>query len=186
MTAGRGILHEEMPEPREGRLDGFQLWVNLPALLKLCPPRYQEITPDRIPTASIAGGVVVRVVAGRFGELVGPVTEIAAAPTFLDVALPAGGRFEQAIPDGHAVFAYLFRGEASFGLDGTEVTPPRLIVFDEAGVVRVEAGPGSARFLLCAGQPFREPVVRHGPFVMNTRAEIEQTLRELAEGSFGR
>jgi hypothetical protein len=185
MTAGRGILHEEFPEPRDGRMDGFQLWVNLPARLKLCPPRYQDVKAAEIPTARTPEGASVRVVAGRVGEVVGPVSEIAARPIFLDVELPPGGRFEHAIEGGHAAFAYVFRGEASFG-DGVAQDAPRLVVLGEEGPLEATAGTAGARFLLCAGQPLREPIARYGPFVMNTRAEIEQTLRELAEGTFAR
>lgn len=185
MTAGRGILHEEFPEPRDGRMDGFQLWVNLPARLKLCPPRYQDFRASAIPTATTPDGARVRVVAGRVGEVTGPVSEIAARPIFLDAELPPGARFEHAIPDGHAAFAYLFRGEARIG-GGEPIGSPRLAVLGEEGALVATAGAAGARFLLCAGQPFHEPIARYGPFVMNTRAEIEQTLRELADGSFAR
>ncbi len=185
MTAGRGILHEEFPEPRDGKLDGFQLWVNLPARLKLCPPRYQDFKAAQIPSLRTAEGASVRLVAGRLGDVQGPVSEIAAQPIFLDVELPPGGRFAHPIPDGHAAFAYLFRGEASVG-GGDRIGSPRLAVLGEKGRLEAEAGAAGARFLLCAGQPFGEPIARYGPFVMNTRAEIEQTLRELAEGTFAR
>ena len=175
---------------RGGRLDGFQLWVNLPAKLKMSRPRYQEVAARDIPVVTHAGGVQVRVIAGRVGTVSGAVREIAADPEYLDVAMPARTAFTQPVAQGHTAFAYLYEGEAGFGAGagdgepGTVIQGPRLVVFADGDEVRVASGGQGARFLLISGKPLNEPVVRYGPFVMNTRQEIEQTLRELQDGSF--
>jgi quercetin 2,3-dioxygenase len=188
MTAGRGILHEEMPEPRDGLMFGFQLWVNLPAADKMIRPRYQEITSNTIPAVRRSDGGVVRVIAGTEDGVSGPVTEIVADPTYLDVSLPANAVYRRACPRDHAVLAYVFEGEASFGADssgtGSTVGAPQMIVLDDGDIVEVRAGLQPVRFLLMSGKPSHEPIVRYGPFVMNTREEIEQTLRELRAGVF--
>ena len=188
MTAGSGILHEEMPKAGPRRLDGFQVWVNLPRKLKMTPPRYQDVPAARIPEVVRADGARVRVVAGDVDGTPGAVREIFADPTYLDVALPAGGSFEQAVPRGHTGLLYVFQGEVAVGgpgvARGTVVPAVRLAVLTDGDVVRVHAGPAPARFLLLSAQPLDEPAVRYGPFVMNTRQEIEQALRELHEGTF--
>ncbi len=188
MTAGRGILHEEMPQPRQGEMAGFQLWVNLPAKLKMTPPRYQEIASDLIPEIKREGGVKIRVIAGTVDGVRGPVTEIAADPTYLDVSIPPNGSFSQPIERGHSAFVYVFEGEGTFGItdegDGETVSHPKLVVFDDGDYAKVRATKESVRFLLVSGQPLYEPIVRHGPFVMNTREEIEQALRDLRNGTF--
>ncbi len=194
MTAGGGIMHEEMPRPREGRMGGFQLWVNMPASLKMSRPRYQDVPDATIPVDERPGGTRVRVVAGRAGETVGPVSEIYAEPEYIDVTLPAGATFTQAIPRGQTAFAYVFRGEGEFGvagdlgyraeLDGSLVDAPHLVVFDDGDEVRVRAYESAVRFLLVSGAPLGEPIARYGPFVMNTRQEIEQALRDLRAGTF--
>jgi redox-sensitive bicupin YhaK (pirin superfamily) len=187
MTAGGGILHEEMPGPgREGRMEGFQLWVNLPAKLKMTRPRYQDVRADAIPRVELEGGVQVRVIAGDIDGTPGAVTEIYADPLYLDVSVPQGGTFEHEVPDGHTVFAYLFRGAASFGTkrEAEAIEASRLLVFGVGREIRVRAEAEGARFLLGAGRPLLEPIARHGPFVMNTRAEIEQALEDLRRGTF--
>jgi quercetin 2,3-dioxygenase len=195
MTAGGGLMHEEMPRPREGKMGGFQLWVNMPAKLKLSRPRYQEVADADIPVVERPDGTRVRVVAGRFGETQGPVTEIYADPAYLDVELAAGADFIQPVPRGHAAFAYAFRGEGEFGssaddlgyrgdLDGSLVEAPRLVVFGDGDQVRVRAYERPARFLLVSGAPLGEPIARYGPFVMNTREEIQQALDDLRAGTF--
>jgi len=194
MTAGGGIMHEEMPRPREGKMGGFQLWVNMPAKLKLSRPRYQEIAAAQVPVAERPDGTRVRVVAGAAGGVHGPVTEIYAEPEYLDVELAAGADFVQAIPRGHAAFAYVFRGEGEFGvagdlgyrgdLDGSLVHAPGLVVFDDGDEVRVRAYSLPVRFLLVSGAPLGEPIARYGPFVMNTRAELQQALADLRDGTF--
>jgi len=186
MTAGGGILHEEMPKPREGKMEGFQLWVNLPARLKMTRPRYQEVAAARIPEVRRNDGVRVRVVAGVAEGVRGPVTEIAADPEYLDVVVPGGAEFVQPIPRGHAALAYLFEGAATFDGEGTApVAAARMVVFSDGDHVRASAAEGAhARFLLISGKPLGEPIARYGPFVMNTRREIEQALEDLRAGTF--
>lgn len=190
MTAGGGILHEEMPKTGPGRLDGFQLWVNLPARLKMTKPRYQDVPASRIPTLQRPDGIAVRVVAGEVDGVKGAVKEIYAEPEYLDVALPPGRDFEQPVPRGHTALVYLFQGEATLGADDSEpgrrLSATRLAVLGDGDRVRVRTGEVPARFLLISGRPLNEPVARYGPFVMNTREEIEEALRELKEGTFVR
>jgi hypothetical protein len=190
MTAGSGILHEEMPRVGPERLDGFQIWVNLPAKLKMTRPRYQDVASPRIPEVQLGGGGLVRVVAGKVGDAVGAVREIYADPTYLDVVLPAGAVFEQPVPRGHTALAYVFEGRVTFGGPREGQSPPvdatKLVVLGDGDVVRVHASDGGARFLLLSAQPLNEPAVRWGPFVMNTREQIDQALHELREGTFVR
>ena len=195
MTAGGGIMHEEMPRPdAAGKMGGFQLWVNMPAKLKLSQPRYQDVAAATIPVAERPDGTRIRVVAGAVDGVRGPVTEIYADPEYLDVDLSPGADFVQAIPAGHTAFAYVFRGEAEFGvaadlgyrgeLDGVLVPAPRLVIFGDGDEVRVKAGDARARFLLVSGAPLGEQIARYGPFVMNTREEIMQALQDLHDGTF--
>ena len=182
MTAGGGIMHEEMPRGVNDHMEGFQIWVNLPAKLKMCSPRYQEIKAADIPTASPDNVIKVKVIAGEFAGVHGPVTEIAADPTYLDVELDAGVRFRQGIPAGHTAFAYLFQGDGDFGGKTLEAT--RLVIFGDGNQVEVTAGKQGARFLLVSGKPLGEPIARYGPFVMNTEEEIRQALHDLRDGTF--
>ena len=184
MTAGRGIMHEEMPEPFEGKMEGFQLWVNLPASLKMTQPRYRDLTSASIPEVDLPDGVKIRLIAGHLGTTAGAVTDIFADPTYLDVSLPAGVPFSHPIPSDHTAFAYLFRGAGLFDGHGHAAEAPRLMVFEPGDTVSVQASTQGARFLLVSGKPLGEPIARYGPFVMNTREEIEQTLKELREGTF--
>ncbi len=185
MTAGGGILHEEMPQPRDGRMYGFQLWVNLPARLKMTRPRYQEVKAAQIPLVRRLDGALIRVVAGEVDGARGPVSEIAADPAYLDVRLPPGLYFTHPIPVGHTAFAYLFEGAASFA-GGAPLGAPKLVVLGDGGQVGVQAGENGARFLLVSGLPLGESISRYGPFVMNTRAEILQALEDLRNGTFVR
>ncbi len=184
MTAGRGIMHEEMPQPYEGKMEGFQLWVNLPARLKMTAPRYQDIASADIPVLDQPGGEKIRLIAGQMGNTSGAVTDIYADPSYLDVSLQGSATFNHPIPAGHSVFAYLFRGKAIFGGQTSIVEAPRLVIFEDGDLVQVQATEEGARFLLVSGLPLGEPIARYGPFVMNTRAEIEQTLAELRNGTF--
>jgi redox-sensitive bicupin YhaK (pirin superfamily) len=188
MTAGGGIMHEEMPQLEGGRLDGFQLWVNLPARLKMTKPRYQEILADDIPVVERDDGTQVRVIAGAVGDVRGAVKDIAADPTYLDISVPARTSFSHPIPIGHAAFAYVFAGAGIFGItnaeDGKQVTAPNLVVFDDGDEVKVSALEQGVRFLLISGKPLNEPIARYGPFVMNTEEEIEQALLDLRRGTF--
>ena len=189
MTSGSGIMHEEMPRRgKSGRIDGFQLWVNLPAAEKMSRPRYQEVEASSIPAVQ-QEGILVRVVAGDYGGDRGPVTEIAAEPLYMDVALDPGAEISLPVTIGHTIVAYLFEGQGQFGLDeeghGQDVSAVRMIVFDDGDLVRVRAAENSgARFMLMAGGPFKEPIFPYGPFVMNTREEIQQALTELRNGTF--
>ena len=182
MTAGRGILHEEMPQVRPEGVAGFQLWVNLPAKLKMTAPRYQNIHANEIAEVNRDGGATIRVIAGSVDGVAGPISGIAAEPTYLDVSLSSGGSFVQPIARGHSAFAYVFEGEARFGEN--LVASPKLVVWGDGDSVEVSAEKNPGRFLLVSGKPLNEPIARHGPFVMNTRGEIEQTLRELRDGTF--
>jgi redox-sensitive bicupin YhaK (pirin superfamily) len=184
MTAGRGIMHEEMPEPYDGKMEGFQLWVNLPAKLKMTAPRYQDIASAAIPELVLPSGVSLRLIAGHYGDTSGAVTDIYADPTYLDVTLPPETAFSHTIPADHAVFAYLFRGKGLFGDEATAAEAPQLVIFGTGEIVKVHASAEGTRFLLVSGLPLGEPIARYGPFVMNTRAEIEQALMELRNGTF--
>lgn len=184
MSAGRGILHEEMPQVRTEGIAGFQLWVNLPKKQKMSPPRYQNIHANEIPVIERESGATARIIAGQVQGIVGPISGIAAEPTYLDVALKPGGSFTQPVPSGHSAFAYVFDGEARFGGEGTIVVAPRLVVWGDGDSIEVAADEKAARFLLVSGAPLNEPVARYGPFVMNTQAEIRQTLQELQQGTF--
>lgn len=188
MTAGSGILHEEMPKVGPRRLDGFQIWVNLPAKLKMTRPRYQDVPSSRIPEVVRPDGARVRVVAGEVDGVPGAVQEIFAGPSYLDVTLPAGRTFEQPVPRGHTALLYVFQGEVSVGGAGpglgAAIPAPRLAILKDGDVVRARAGAGPARFLLLSAQPLGEPYARWGPFVMNTREEIAQALQELRDGTF--
>ncbi len=183
MTSGRGIMHEEMPRRGpNGKVNGFQLWVNLPAAQKMTAPRYQEVTAETIPSVT-EEGATVRVVAGEVWGTPGPVTEIAARPLYLDVSLSPGASFVQPVPSGHTTLAYIFEGAGRFGVDGELIEATRLAVFGDGDQVEVQSEAG-VRFMLIAGAPFREPIVPYGPFVMNTDEEIQQALIELQQGTF--
>jgi redox-sensitive bicupin YhaK (pirin superfamily) len=188
MTSGRGILHEEMPKVGPRALDGFQVWVNLPASLKMTRPRYQDVPAVRIPEVVRPDGISVRVVAGEVDGVAGAVKEIHADPEYLDVSMPAGRTFEQPVPRGHTALAYVFEGEVLVGdeggASGGRIAATRLAVLGDGDVVRVRTGERPGRFLLLSGKPLGEPVARYGPFVMNTPEEIRQALRELREGTF--
>jgi len=189
MTSGGGIMHEEMPRRSpEGNVFGFQLWVNLPAALKMSQPRYQEVSEDSIPIVE-RDGAKVRVVAGEFDGVQGPVAEIAANPVYFDVQLSPATQFVQPIPEGHTTVAYVFNGRGTFGLDadnlGENVEAVNMVVFNDGDQLKVQAPPdASVRFMLIAGKPFEEPIVPYGPFVVNTEAEIKQALADLRNGTF--
>jgi redox-sensitive bicupin YhaK (pirin superfamily) len=184
MTAGRGILHEEMPKPKNGLMEGFQLWVNLPAKLKMGKPRYQELDSLAIPEMELENGVNIRLIAGMVNGIKGAVTDIAVNPTYLDIHLPKQVVFEHSTPANHTAFAYIYRGQANFGDKTTITETPTLVIFGEGNLIKVNTTTHPARFLLISGKPLNEPIARYGPFVMNTRQEIEQTLKELREGTF--
>ena len=179
MTAGRGIIHSETPKQEDGLMWGFQLWVNLPAKDKMTAPRYQDIDPSAIPEVSIPGGTV-RVIAGSYGGVTGPVQGIVTDPTYLDVRLSAGGRFETSIAEGHTAFLYAYLGEGSVG--GRGVQAKTLGVLSRGDRIVVQSGEVDFRFLCIAARPLNEPIARYGPFVMNTREEIQQAFEDFRNG----
>lgn len=182
MTAGRGIIHSEMPLQESGRLHGFQFWINLPAVEKMKPASYRDIQPEDIPTVAIAGGSV-KIVAGRFDDTAGPIQGLSTAPLFLDVRLAAGHGFSQAVPAGHTAFLYPYAGSLRVGDDGRELSARQAGVLSQGERIAATAGPAGAAFLLLAARPLGEPVVQYGPFVMNTREEIEQALADYRDGT---
>jgi quercetin 2,3-dioxygenase len=186
MTSGSGIMHEEMPQVRPEGIAGLQLWLNLPARDKMSRPKYRDLSGDRLAETETAEGARIRVIAGEAsgGRLVGPVEGLAVAPKFIDVTLPPGASVREAVPRGHTAFAYVDQGEVRFGPDRTAVRAPALVVFGDGDVVEAAANGAGGRFLLAAARPLGEPIARYGPFVMNTRAEIEQTLQDLRSGRF--
>jgi quercetin 2,3-dioxygenase len=185
MTAGSGIEHSEMPEQDKGLLQGFQLWVNLPASQKMMPPRYQELEPEQMPIEEV-DGVSIRVIAGETSRGTrGPVTQIAAQPIYFDVELAANRVFEQTLGEHHAALVFVVAGEISIqGTSSTSVIKNQLAVLSPGTQLKI-AAKADSRFLLIAGQPFHEPVARYGPFVMNTREEIDQAFRDYRSGQFG-
>ncbi|RPE81165.1 pirin family protein [Vulcaniibacterium tengchongense] len=186
MTAGRGLVHSEMPEQQEGRMRGFQLWVNLPAREKMTAPRYQEFAPERIPRLQPAPGVAVKVIAGRVDGTAGPIEQPATAPVYLDIALEPGKEWAYVLPEGHNAFAYVFEGDAAIGAGDAAwaVRAQELAVLGGGPRVRIAAGDRGARAILVAGRPLREPVARYGPFVMNTKQELMQAFVDYQEGRF--
>lgn len=186
MTAGRGLIHSEMPEQESGRMRGFQLWVNLPAREKMTDPRYQEFAPDRIPVVSPAAGVAVKVIAGQVGDTRGPISQPATEPVYLDIALEPGVAWEYELPEGHNAFAYAFEGALTLG-EGDDARPlesQEMAVLGGGSRLVLRAGAEPVRVILVAGRPLREPVVRHGPFVMNSKQEIMQAFVDFQEGRF--
>jgi redox-sensitive bicupin YhaK (pirin superfamily) len=186
MTAGRGLVHSEMPEQESGRMRGFQLWVNLPARDKMTDPKYQEFAPDSIPLATPAPGVQVKVIAGAVGEVVGPIVQPATDPVYLDIILDAGARWEYALPEGHNVFAYAYEGAVTIGEGDAAraLETQTLAVLGGGELLELRAGGAGTRMILVAGRPLREPVMRYGPFVMNTKQELMQAFADFQEGRF--
>jgi redox-sensitive bicupin YhaK (pirin superfamily) len=183
MTAGRGILHSEMPQQENGLMWGFQLWVNLPAKDKMTEPRYQDIAPERIPVVHPAEGVEVRVVAGDFAGASGPVSGVATAPIYLDIALQPGAQLSVPLPEAHSAFAYVFDGTDA-QVAGETLTRSELAVLSKGDSVRLSGGDAPSRVLLVAGQPLKEPVARYGPFVMNTTEQIHEAIADFRAGKF--
>ena len=183
MTAGGGIVHSEMPTQREGLLWGYQLWVNLPARNKMCSPRYQDISADRIPVVKQKDGALIRVIAGEVNGVKGAVDGIAIDPLYLDVDLPPFTRFNLPIPSKHSVCAHLVAGRTTFGSrPGETVTEGSLAVFGAGDFLEARTEASSGRFLLLAGRPLEEPVARYGPFVMNTMEEIAEAFQDYRMG----
>ena len=191
MTAGRGIVHSEMPEQQEGRMRGFQLWINLPARDKMTAPKYQEFGPERIPSADLGGGVRVKVIAGKAAGVTGPIAQPATDPTYLDVELEPGAQFLQPLARGHAAFLYVYEGAVRVGAGESAATvgAHELAVLTDGESVQLEGREPphegrSNRAILIAGRPLREPVAKHGPFVMSTREELIQAFQDYEAGRF--
>ncbi|MBL8352873.1 MAG: pirin family protein [Burkholderiaceae bacterium] len=183
MTAGRGVIHSEIPQQEQGVMEGFQLWLNLPGRDKLQPPWYRDFKAGELPRFTTPDGVAVTVIAGESHGVAGAVTRDATAPLYLDLQLPAGARFEQPLPAGHNAFVYVYRGE--LGIGGRAVPVQRMAVLAneaQADGVVIEAGAAGARALLIAGRPLKEPIAQYGPFVMNTQQEIYQALSDFRDG----
>jgi redox-sensitive bicupin YhaK (pirin superfamily) len=195
MTAGSGILHQEMPKgDADGRMHGFQLWANLPSSLKMTRPRYQDVAARDIPDVVDDDGTRVRIICGDFWGKKGPVEGVAADPRYLDVSVPPGQRKRLAVDRSQNAFAYVFAGSGTFR-DASEpravrneldqwATNRSLVVFDSGDEVVVQAGDEGIRFLLVSGKPIEEPVAWYGPIVMNTRAELQDAYAELRAGTF--
>ena len=184
MSAGRGIVHQEMPEQAEGLLRGLQLWVNLPRKDKMTAPRYQEITASLVPSVEGDGGATVRVLAGSYGDAAGPVVDVAGGPTYLDVDLPAGGSFAKAFPPAQRVIAYVLEGEASFAPGAPSTSSRNAVVYGDGDQVQVTAESGPARFILIAGTPLGEPVAWQGPIVMSSDQELAEAFQQYRNGTF--
>jgi redox-sensitive bicupin YhaK (pirin superfamily) len=191
MTAGRGLVHSEMPEQQEGRMRGFQLWLNLPARDKMTAPKYQEFGPERIPTAAPGKGVRAKVIAGQVNGTRGPIAQPATDPTYLDLEIEPKASFVQQLPSDYAAFLYVFEGAVRVGAEATASTvqAQQLAVLSEGDEIRIEgvtAGADGkvARAILVAGRPLREPVAKYGPFVMNTREELMQAFADFQSGRF--
>jgi len=188
MTAGRGIIHSEMPKQDNGLMWGFQLWVNLPAAEKMTAPRYQDIPPESVPETVLANGVKIRVIAGESAGLQGAVRGIVTDPLYLDVHLPPSTTYSLPIQKGHTALCYVFVGHGQFGLTATDpgqqVAAQHLALLSEGEELIVRTEKDAVRFLLLAGKPLREPIARYGPFVMNTREEIMQAFEDFRKGTF--
>lgn len=203
MTAGSGIIHQEMPQgDTEGRMLGFQLWANLPASMKMMAPRYRDVKAAQIPEVKLENGVAIKIIAGKVGDIEGPVRDIVTAPEYLDIRVPADSTFRHPTEKGHTVLAYVIEGQScfcrekkpfSFEVDGANYfdmeTGPfvgncGLILFEDGDKIEVTTATEPVRFLLISGRPINEPVAWRGPIVMNTREELEVAFEEYANGTF--
>jgi redox-sensitive bicupin YhaK (pirin superfamily) len=182
MTAGRGIIHSEMPLQEAGLMWGFQLWVNLPAKNKMTAPRYQDIPASAIPEVQVEGGALIRVIAGEAAGARGPVEGIATSPLYLDVRIPAGGSYEHPLPSSHNALVYVYEGRGEAGGEHVEASELAVLSRDAEESVLLSASDRPLRALLLAAKPLGEPLARYGPFVMNTRAEIEQAFEDYRRG----
>jgi len=189
MTAGRGIVHSEMPQQESGRMRGFQLWINLPAKEKMKPAGYRDIQPDEIPTVDLADGGRVRVIAGTLNvdgrSTPGPIQGLTTDPLYFDVELPAGAIFTHPIPAGYHAFVYPFEGSVEVGVAGAarRLSTHSAGILSDGDAVTLAGGPDGGRVILLAGRPLLEPIVQYGPFVMSTREEIEQAISDYQNGT---
>lgn len=182
MTAGRGVIHSELPEQEHGTMEGFQLWLNLPAAKKMSPAWYRDVAAEDIPAYTTASGVAVKVIAGTSNGIAGAIEREVTEPLYIDVAMPESSQFDAAIPATHNAFVYVYRG--AIAISGRTVEAGRMAILDNlanADGVAVTSGAG-AKFILVAGRPLKEPIVQYGPFVMNTKEEIFQAIGDFREG----
>ena len=186
MTAGSGIVHQEMPRgDSRGRMGGFQLWANLPASHKMMEPRYRDVKRSEIPEVPVEGGATVKIVCGRVRGVQGPVRDIVTDPEYLDVSVPKGAHFDHPVKKGHTVFAYVVEGSASFDPGrGRQCGPESLVHYGDGDAVSIFAGKEPVRFLLVSGKPIGEPVAWYGPIVMNTSEEVRIAFEEYRNGTF--
>jgi len=189
MTAGRGIVHSEMPEQEQGRMRGFQLWINLPARDKMTAPRYQEYAAESIPVVPagrLPPGVAVKVIAGSFCEVRGPIVQPATEPLYLDLALAADSKVEVPVTRGHSAFAYVYEGSVAVGESAAAapIAAPMLAVLGDGDAVLLRGVAAASRVILVAGRVLGEPIARYGPFVMNTRDEIRRAVEDFNSGRF--
>ncbi len=185
MTAGSGIVHQEMPQPIGGDMRGLQLWINLPASMKMMDPRYRDIKADTIPVVTQEAGVRVRVVAGDYGQESGPMKDLVQSPSYLDVTLSHGMKFQHVLEPDHTVFAYTLDGFGTFSPGhGKPVGKENVVLYGPGDRVEIVAGETGLRFLLISGQPIGEPVAWRGPIVMNTEEELHEAFREYRDGTF--
>ncbi|MHA2173988.1 MAG: pirin family protein [Candidatus Hodarchaeales archaeon] len=184
MTAGRGIVHQEMPQRTDGLLAGFQLWVNLPSKSKMMAPRYQEISAAEIPEFTLDSGVIIRIIAGRYNGTVGPVRDIVAEPEYFDITIPSNSLFEYQLKSNLTAFSYIFEGSGIFQSE-KDVIAGNLVIFSTDGdMIKVETKETSVRFLLVSGKPINEPISWMGPIVMNTQEEVRKAFEEYRNGTF--
>lgn len=186
MTAGSGIIHQEMPKgERSGLLWGFQLWANLPSSHKMMQPRYRDIRADQIPTVILKDGITVRVISGKVNGAIGPVRDIVIDPEYLDITIPPGRELLHPVKPSHSVFAYLIDGNGHFGPDDdTVIECETAVLFDDGERVRAAAKDVPVRVLLISGKPLKEPVAWYGPIVMNTQEELDRAFEEYRNGTF--
>jgi redox-sensitive bicupin YhaK (pirin superfamily) len=185
MTAGSGILHQEMPKgDNEGRMGGFQLWANLPASHKMMNPRYRDITGDQIPEVEMDNGVKIRVICGNVDGVRGAAEDIVIKPEFLDVTIPENTEYIHSTQKGDTVFAYVIEGKGYFSQDKKAAANENLVLFDDGEQITATTGDQAVRFLLISGKPLGEPIAWRGPIVMNTRKELEKAFAEYRNGTF--
>ena len=185
MTAGSGIIHQEMPQKAEGDFWGFQLWVNLPASHKMMPPRYREVLQSQIPEITLEAGVRIKIISGNIGDTSGPVQDIVVPIQFLDVIVPAQTTFTYPLNTDDTLFVYILEGQGTFAPETQELIPPeRLILFSAGDQLEVTTHADSVHFLFLCGTPLKEPVAWRGPIVMNTNEELATAFREYREGTF--
>jgi len=182
MTAGKGLVHSEIPEQKDGLMWGFQLWVNLPAKDKLMKPRYQDIQGDKVPEIDVGPGARARVLVGTVNGVKGPVMEVATEPLYFDLHLKPNALYTATLPEGHNAFAYVYQGDAKVGAAGTGIGSQEMALLTRGASLPITAGEQGARLIVVAGRPLNEPVARYGPFVMNTVDEIHQAFADYQAG----